>query len=42
VEPDCIIPIHEIVKIIKSKSVLLVSIIPFLNFAVDLRALNRR
>ena len=41
-EPDCVVPIHEIVKIIESKSVLFVSIIPLFNFAIDLRAFNWR
>jgi len=41
-EPDCIIPIHEFVKIIKPRSILFVRIIPFFDFAINLRAFNWR
>ena len=41
-KPNRVVPIHEIVKIIKSKLVLFVSIIPFFNFAIYLRAFNWR
>ena len=41
-EPNCVVPIHDSVKIIKPRSVLFVSIILFFDFAIDLRAFNWR
>ena len=35
--PDCLVPIHEIVKILEPDSILFVRIIPFLKFAICLR-----
>ena len=37
---NCIIPIHEIVKILEPKSVKFISIIPFFQFSIGLRMLD--
>jgi hypothetical protein len=39
-EPNCVISIHEFVKTIEPETVLFVRIIPFFDFAVDLRVLD--
>ena len=39
-ESNCIIPIHEIVKILKPKPAIFVSIVPFFQFSIGLRMLD--
>ena len=35
--PDCVVPVHEIVKIFEPISILFVCVVPFLKFAICLR-----
>ena len=37
---NCIIPIHEIVKILKLKPVKFISVVPFFHFSIGLRMIN--
>ena len=37
---NCIIPIHEIVKILELKPVKFISIVPFFDFSIGLRMIN--
>ena len=39
-KPNCIIPIHEFVKILIPKPVKFISIIPFFQFSIGLRMLD--
>jgi len=40
VVPHCVVPIHEFVKILELKSIFLVRIVPFFDFAIRLRMLD--
>jgi len=41
-ESNCIIPIHEIVKIFELKPVKFIGIVPFFNFSIGLRMIYAR